>query len=249
MQLNGKVALITGGSRGIGKATAKLFHEQGAKVIITSKNLENLKKTQKEIDGIFSIAADISEPLQVEKVVNTVIEKYGRIDVLVNCAGILPSNKPLHEISYDEWNNIINVNLNGTFYFVKNVVRSMMSSGGGTIITMSSDAGLKPFLNFNVDAYAASKSALIFLTKTWALEYAKYQIRFNCICSAVVETDMTHDNWLSSKENIEKAKQAHPLGKIGTPLDVANAMLYFASDDSSWTTGAVLVVDGGVSVT
>ena len=113
---------------------------------------------------------------------------------------------------------------------------------------MSSDAGLRSFDNFFADAYTASKSALIMLTKAWAIEYAKNKIRVNCVCAAVVETDMTKKLWLNTKSKRKEVLSQHPLGRIGTGRDVANAILYFASEDSSWTTGSILVVDGGANL-
>jgi NAD(P)-dependent dehydrogenase (short-subunit alcohol dehydrogenase family) len=166
---------------------------------------------------------------------------------LVNNAGIFPDLKPLHEIPESEWNKIIDVNLTGQFRFTKAVI-PFMQKKGGSIINISSDAGLKAFENFEGDAYSASKAALIHLTKVWALEYAKYNIRVNCVCAAVVDTDMTKSLWLSSEYHRKKTASEHPLGRIGTGLDIAKAVFYYASDDSSWTTGSILPVDGGVSV-
>ena len=155
--------------------------------------------------------------------------------------------KYLHKISEREWNETIDVNLNSHFRFTKAVI-PYMKKNGGSIINIASDAGLKPFENFYVDAYAAAKASIIHLTKLWALEYSKYNIRVNCVTAAVVDTDMTKKYWLNTKTKRKITAAEHPLGRIGTGNDIAKAVLYFASDDSSWTTGAVLPVDGGVSV-
>lgn len=247
MKLKNKVALITGGSRGIGFATAKLFLKEGATVIITSKDHEKIEKAKQELGNIVAIAADITKESEVKNLIKNVIEKFGHIDILVNNAGVLPKFKILHEISEKEWNETMDVNLTGQFCVTKYVIPHMQKNGGGTIINMSSDAGLKAFENFHADAYSAAKAGLILLTRCWALEYAKDKIRVNCICSAVVDTDMTKSLWLSPA-NIESTTKEHPLGRIGKPIDIARASLYFASDDSSWTTGAILPVDGGVSI-
>ena len=247
MKLKGKVALITGGSRGIGKETAKLFAKEGATVVITSKNKARLKKAAKDILNSFSIPGDIRKEKQVQNVVKNTIKKFGKIDILVNNAGIFPKLKPLHKISESEWNQILDVNLTGAFRFTKAVIPYMQKNGKGSIINMSSDAGLKAFENFHGDAYTASKAALVILTKAWALEYAKNNIRVNCVCASVVDTDMTRTNWLSTKSILKKTIAEHPLGRIGTGEDIAKAILYFASDDSSWTTGSILTVDGGVA--
>ena len=247
MKLDDKVVLITGGSRGIGKAISELFVAEGAQVIITSKNLKKLEQTAKEVGCSFFVQADIKKEKEVKNVINQIIRKFGRIDILVNNAGILPKMKQLHKINEKEWNEIIDVNLTGQFRFTKAVI-TYMKKTGGSIINISSDAGLKAFENFYADAYVASKAAMIMLTKSWALEYASDKIRVNCICAAVVDTEMTNSFWLDTKTKREITSKAHPIGRIGTGKDIANAVLYFASNDSSWTTGAILPVDGGVAI-
>lgn len=246
MKLNDKVVLVTGGSRGIGKDISKLFVNEGAKVVITSKNPHKLKQTAKEIGCSLFIAADIRKEKDVKNAIKKIIKKFGRIDILVNNAGILPKMKPLHKINEKEWNEIIDVNLTGQFRFTKLVIPYMKKTGG-SIINISSDAGLKAFENFYADAYVAAKAAMIMLTKSWAVEYASDNIRVNCVCAAVVDTDMTKSFWLDTKIKRKITSEAHPLGRIGTGKDIANAVLYFASEDSSWTTGAILPVDGGVA--
>ena len=246
VRLKKKVALITGGSRGIGKAVAELFLKEGAEIVITSKNQKQLQQTSKEIGNPFFVAGDIRNENDVKNVIHKTIKKFGRIDILVNNAGVFPKIKPLDKITEKEWNEIIDVNLNGHFRFTKYVI-PQMKKNGGSIINISSDAGLKAFENFYADAYVAAKAAIILLTKSWALEYAKNNIRVNCVCASVVDTDMTRNFWLNTKEKRQITAAKHPLGRIGTGGDVAKAVLYFASDDSSWTTGAILPVDGGVS--
>ena len=242
-----KVVLITGGSRGIGKAIAELFMKEGAQVVITSKNQKQLQRTAKEMGNSFFVVGDVRNENDVKNVITKTIKKFGRIDILVNNVGVLPKMKPLDKITEKEWNEIIDVNLNGHFRFTKYVI-PYMKKNGGSIINISSDAGLKAFENFYADAYVAAKAAIILLTKSWALEYAKNNIRVNCVCAAVVDTDMTRNLWLNTKEKRKITAAEHPLGRIGTGEDVAKAVLYFASDDSSWTTGAILPVDGGVSI-
>ena len=247
VRLKKKVALITGGSRGIGKVIAELFMKEGAEVVITSKNQKQLQQTSKEIGNPFFIAGDVRNENDVKNVIDKTIKKFGRIDILVNNVGVLPKMKPLDKITEKEWNEIIDVNLNSHFRFTKCVI-PQMKKNGGAIINISSDAGLKAFENFYADAYTAAKASIILLTKSWALEYAKNNIRVNCVCAAVVDTDMTRNLWLNTKEKQRITAAEHPLGRIGTGEDIANAVLYFASDDSSWTTGAILPVDGGVSI-
>ena len=246
MKLSEKIALITGGSRGIGFATAKILSENGATVVITAKNSERLKKSTLEIPNSIGIVADIRNKDDVKNVINKIIEKFGKLDILVNNAGIFPKIKQLHEIDEDDWNEVLDVNLTGQFRFTKEAIPHLQKTSG-SIINISSDAGLKAYQGFNADAYSASKAALILLTKCWALEYAKDKIRVNCICPGVVDTDMTKP-FLKTQKDREFMNSEHPIGRMGQPEEIAKAVMYFASDDSSWTTGAILAIDGGQSI-
>ena len=246
MKLSEKIALVTGGSRGIGFATAKILSENGATVIITAKNSERLKKSTLEIPNSIGIVADIRNKDDVKNVINKIIEKFGKLDILVNNAGIFPKIKQLHEIDEDDWNEVLDVNLTGQFRFTKEAIPHLQKTSG-SIINISSDAGLKAYQGFNADAYSASKAALILLTKCWALEYAKDKIRVNCICPGVVDTDMTKP-FLKTQKDREFMDNEHPIGRMGQPEEIAKAVMYFASDDSSWTTGAILAIDGGQSI-
>lgn len=246
MKLSGKIALITGGSRGIGKAIAKEFAANGASIVISGKDKTTLGKAASEI-GAFGVLADIRKESDVQNLINKTIEKFGRLDILVNNAGVFPKIKILHEISDSEWRDVLDVNLNGAFYATKYSIPHLQKNGG-TIINIASSAGIKAYENFNADAYSASKAALVLLTKCWALEYAKSKIRVNCICPGVVETDMTSE-FLSTPATRDMMNFAYPIGRFGTVSDVAKAALYFASDeDASWVTGAILPLDGGESI-
>ena len=183
---------------------------------------------------------------EVKNVVDKTIENFGKLDILVNNAGIFPKIKRLHEINEDEWNEVLDVNLTGQFRFTKEAIPHLQKTSG-CIVNISSDAGLKAYQGFNADAYSASKAGLILLTKCLALEYAKDKIRVNCICPGVVDTDMTKP-FLKTQKDKEFMDNEHPIGRIGQPEEIAKAVLYFVSDDASWTTGAVLAVDGGESI-
>ncbi len=246
MNLSGKVALVTGGSRGIGFSIAKVFSENGAQVVITSRDLSRLENSASKLSNTIGIMADIRNESDVKSVVEQTVKKFGKLDILVNNAGIFPKIKQLHEIDESEWQEVLNVNLTGQFRFTKAAIPHLKKTSG-SIINISSDAGLKAYQGFNADAYSASKAALIILTKCWALEYAKDRIRVNCICPGVVDTDMTKP-FLKTGKDREFMDSEHPIGRIGQPEEVAKAVLFFASDDSLWTTGAVLAVDGGESI-
>ncbi|MDA8720334.1 SDR family oxidoreductase [Nitrosopumilus sp.] len=246
MKLTGKVALVTGGSRGIGFAIAKILSDNGASVVITSKNSEKIKQAEAKISNSFGIICDIKKKNEVQNVLEQTIKKFGKLDILVNNAGIFPKIKLLHEIEEEEWNEVLDVNLTGQFRFTKEAIPHLQKTSG-CIINISSDAGLKAYQGFNVDAYSASKAALIVLTKCWALEYAKNKIRVNCICPGVVDTDMTKP-FLKNQKDIEFMNNEHPLGRIGQPEEIGKSVLYFASDDALWITGAILTVDGGESI-
>ena len=246
MKLSGKVALVTGGSRGIGFAIAKILSDNGASVVITSKNSEKIKQAETKISNSFGITCDIKKKNEVQNVLEQTIKKFGKLDILVNNAGVFPKIKLLHEIEEEEWNEVLDVNLTGQFRFTKEAIPHLQKTSG-CIINISSDAGLKAYQGFNADAYSASKAALIVLTKCWALEYAKNKIRVNCICPGVVDTDMTKP-FLKNQKEIEFMNNEHPLGRIGQPEEIGKSVLYFASDDALWITGAILTVDGGESI-
>ena len=246
MRLKGKVAIITGGSRGIGFGISELFAKEGANVVITSQNEKNVKDAELKIPGSFGIVADVRKTGDVENVIKKTMEKFGRIDILVNNAGIFPRVRKLHEIPEEEWNEVLDVNLSGPYRFAKAAIPHL-GINGGSIINVSSDAGLKAYQGFNADAYSASKAALNLLTQSWALQYAKDGIRVNCVCPGVVDTDMTAP-FVKTQKDREMMNSEHPIGRMGTPEDVAKAVLFLASDDASWTTGAILAVDGGESV-
>lgn len=246
LEFSGKIALVTGGSRGIGFAVAKILADNGATVVITAKDSKRLEKSTSEIQNAVGIAADIRKSSEVKNVIDKTIEKFGKLDILVNNAGIFPQIKKLHEIDEEDWNEVIDVNLTGQFRFTKQAIPHLKKTAG-TIINISSDAGLKAYQGFDADAYSASKAALILLTKTWALQYAKDKIRVNCICPGVVDTDMTKP-FLKTQKDKEFMDSEHPIGRIGQPEEVAKAVMYFASKDASWITGAILAVDGGESI-
>ena len=188
----------------------------------------------------------VTEEADVQQAVKSTLHAYGRIDVLVNNAGNFFYTGPLHEMSDQVWDETMDVFLKGVFRFTRAVIPQMLKQGGGSIVNISTIAGLKALPGFEAHAYAASKAGVIMLTKTTAIHYAKDGIRCNCICPAGVDTPGVAP--MTSDPEIRASFDAmHPIGRMGRPEEVAQAALYFASDDSLWTTGSILAVDGGVT--
>lgn len=248
-RLKNKVALITGGSSGIGRAIALLFAKEGAKVSILDIDKEKGVETENLIkkdgkEAIF-IQADVSKENDVKNAIILTIKKFNKLDILCNNAGISYSC-PLTEMDEKDWDKVLNINLKGVFICSKYAIPEMIKTGNGSIINIASVAGLVGLANES--AYCASKGGIISLTKAMALELAPYKIRVNCICPGSTLTPMFERILLSTgnyemalKKNIERI----PLGRIGNPEDIAYAALYLASEESSYVTGAILVVDGG----
>jgi NAD(P)-dependent dehydrogenase (short-subunit alcohol dehydrogenase family) len=257
MQLAGKVALITGAGSGIGKATALLFAQEGAKVAALSRTEEELKETVSQIqeaggEGV-PVAADISQPTQMQQAMQQVVNRWGRLDIVFANAGINGVWAPLEELDPEEWNKTINVNLTGTYLTVKYAVPYLKKQGGSVIIT-SSVNGTRMFSNTGATAYACTKAAQVAFAKMVALELAKDRIRVNVICPGAIETDIEsstdRQDLEAVKEPVEFPEGEIPLtdGKPGTSEQVAQLVLFLASDASSHITGTEIWIDGGQSL-
>ena len=244
MRLKDKVALITGGARGIGKAIAMNFARQGADVVVGDVNLEEAEKTAKEIESLgrksMALILDVTDYAKVEEAVNKILDKFTKIDILVNNAGITKDNLLLR-MSQLEWDAVINVNLKGTFNCTKAVTRPMIKQRQGRIINIASIIGI--IGNPGQANYAASKAGIIALTKSTAKELASRNINANAVAPGFIQTEMTAK---LPDELKAKMMEAIPLAKFGTPEDVANICLFLASEDSSYVTGQTIVVDGGM---
>lgn len=242
-KLDGKVALITGAGSGIGRATALLLAKEGAKVTVVDRFPAGGRKTVRMIEEAggeaMFIKADVSRSADVEKMVKTTVDTYGRIDILYNNAGILGTYAPAVHTTEEEWDSIIDTNLKGVFLGAKYAIPAMVNQGGGVIINTGSTSGILGVAG--MPAYSASKAGVIQLTKVMALECANLNIRVNCICPGGIRTPMVRD---IPEETFRKGQ---PVGRAGRPEEIAQAVLYLASDDASFATGAVLVVDGGVT--
>lgn len=249
MQLDGKIALITGGSSGIGRATAVLFAQHGAKLAIADLNPDGGQATVQLIrdaggTAVF-IQTDVSQAAQVENMVNGVVREYGRLDIAFNNAGIDGIPVRTADSREDEYDRIMAVNAKGVWLCLKYEIQQMLLQGGGTIINTASVAGL--IGAHSMSAYAASKHAVVGLTKTAAVEYASKGIRVNAVCPAIIRTAMVERAFAHLPQLEQGTIQNNPSHRIGDPREVAEAVLWLASDASSFTTGATLTVDGGLT--
>jgi NAD(P)-dependent dehydrogenase (short-subunit alcohol dehydrogenase family) len=249
MKLANHVAIVTGSGTGTGASIARLFAKEGAAVTITGRRQEVLARMVDAIaqSGGHSLAVpgSVTEEADVQRAVHTTLERFGRVDILVNNAGSTSNAGPLHEMTDKTWDQTMDVFLRGVFRFSRAVIPGMIQQGGGAIVNIASVFGLKAVPRFPVHAYAVAKAGVVMLTKTIAIHYAQDKIRCNCIAPAIVETPFTASR--TRDATVRAALEArHPLGRLGTPEDIARAAVYFASDESLWTTGRVLTVDGGV---
>jgi NAD(P)-dependent dehydrogenase (short-subunit alcohol dehydrogenase family) len=249
ISLKGKVALITGAASGIGLATAKCLAEAGARVALLDINESKGKEAAVEIENSGENAkfyrCDVTSNSDCKSITQEVYREFGRIDILFNNAGVI-KRKNIVELSEEEWDVVLNVNLKAIYLLSHHVIPYMAKGGGGSIINAGSGWGLKG--GPNAAAYCAAKGGAVNLTRAMAIDHGKQRIRVNCVCPGDTDTPLLHDEAAQLGEASEKfMKKAadRPLDRIGLPEDIANAVLYFASDISSWVTGSILVVDGG----
>jgi NAD(P)-dependent dehydrogenase (short-subunit alcohol dehydrogenase family) len=252
MRLENRIALVTGGASGIGRATAVLFAKEGAKVVVSDLNETGCQETVAEITGVggdaTDVIGDVSNAADAEQMVRAAIETYGGLDILVNSAGITASGARKDGASPEEvWARVIAVNLTGTYLVTRYAVREMEQSGGGSIINIASINGLVGYpigIGGGFDAYVPSKGGVVQFTKNLAIDVAKKNIRVNCICPGHIATNLTRE-YTENPERLEWLEQRYPMGRIGRPEEIAYAALFLASDESSFVTGAPLIVDGG----
>ncbi|MFN2303074.1 MAG: beta-ketoacyl-ACP reductase [Anaerolineales bacterium] len=250
MRLQGKVCLITGGAAGIGKSTAEKFINEGAKVVICDVDQVAGQAFAASLgnEALF-YKVDVTDRAAVQEWVDDVIEKLDRVDVLVNNAGITrdslfvkyKSGEVVSQMSEKDFDLVINVNLKGVFNCAQAVTPQMIKQGGGVILNASSIVGL--YGNFGQTNYAATKSGVIGMTRTWARELGRYQIRVNAICPGFVLTEMVQK---MPEKILEGLAAKTPLGRMGTPEDVANLYSFLASDEATWISGAAISIDGGM---
>ncbi len=246
-ELDGKVAIVTGGASGIGRAAVELFAAEGATVIVADVNDRD---GQALVDELASrdcagayVHADVSNERDVAAMIHLALAQYGRLDVLFNNAGIEGEQAPTADASVENWDRVIGINLKGVFLGCKFGIEAMLRNGGGSIINNASVAGLVGFEN--IPAYCAAKGGVVQLTKTAALEYAQRGVRINCLCPGIIDTPMVQRFTQGSPEAMAQMAQLEPVGRAGKPREVAELALFLASDRSSFVTGAVIPVDGG----
>ena len=252
MRLKDKVALVTGGGSGIGHATAVLFAAKGAEVVVSDLNEANALETVAEIKNgggdATALAGDVSKNTDAEAMVKGTVETYGTLDIVVNCAGVVAGKAlPAGASPEEVWDRVMDVNLKGTYLVTWHAVRAMEQSGGGSIINIASINGLVGYpmgLGGGFDAYVPSKGGVVQFTKNLAIDYGKKNIRVNCICPGHIDTNLIRE-FIQDPERREWLEQRYPMGRIGRPEEVAYAALFLASDESSFVTGAPLIVDGG----
>jgi NAD(P)-dependent dehydrogenase (short-subunit alcohol dehydrogenase family) len=244
--LKGRVAIVTGGGTGIGRAISIGLAELGADVVVASRDPQHLDPTADDIRGLgrraLAIPTDIRRPEQVEALVQQTVVELGRVDIHVNNAGGQYPG-PAEELSAEGWRRVIDLNLNGTFYCAQSIARHMMQAGGGVIVNIVANFGLRaaPGLAHS----AAARAGVISLTRTLALEWAKYGIRVNAVAPGVVMTEGALAEMLINPEAIERIERAIPLKRLGTPEDVANLVMFLVSDAAAYITGETIAVDGG----
>jgi NAD(P)-dependent dehydrogenase (short-subunit alcohol dehydrogenase family) len=257
MKLKDRVAIITGASSGIGEAVGDLFAWEGAKLaLVAGRNVAAVEKLAQKIKvsggEALPLSTDLTDEKQVKQLFQTVFERFGRIDILVNSAGIIGSARPIEEMDSEEWDRVFRIDVRGTFLCTKYCLPYMLKQKSGNMINLASVAGMKGSLIS--PCYGAAKGAVIIFTKSVAMRYAKEGIRINCISPGTIDTPMTRNYQGEGKTPEEQATVAqyfrdrHPIGRFGTAEEVARGALYLASDDSSFVVGVNLPLDGGLSI-
>lgn len=245
MTVNNKVVIITGGGSGLGKESCLLFAENGAKVVIADYNLDAAILVKEEIESknghAIAVQVDVSKKEEIDKMVQTVLDTYGTIDILINNAGITADAR-LVNMTEEQFRRVIDINLTGVFLCTKAVAPIMIEKGYGRIISTSS---ISANGNFGQSNYAAAKSGVRAMTKTWSKEFGRYGITANAVAPGFIETPMTQ---AMKQEVLEKITNQIPSRRLGKPIDIARVYLFLASEESSYINGATIEVDGGLTI-
>ena len=247
--IKGKVAIVTGAGGGVGKAISKRLSSQGCKVIMLGRDRTKLQKAASEIGNkknTMTVIADITKEAEVLSAIDQTINSFDKIDILVNNAGIINDPVPFHEMTEDQWDDLVKTNLFGMFRITKAIIPIMMKNGGGNIVNISSVLGIRSIPRVPLSVYAVTKAGVIMFTRSMAVEYGQYKIRCNCIAPSTIRSSII-EPYLQDEEAKKVLESTFPLRVIGEPEDISGAVAYLCSDDSKWVTGTVLMVDGGLS--
>jgi NAD(P)-dependent dehydrogenase (short-subunit alcohol dehydrogenase family) len=247
--IKGKVAIVTGAGGGVGKAISKKLSSQGCKVVMLGRNRTKLQKAASEIGNkknTMAVIADITKEAEVLSAIDQTINSFDKIDILVNNAGIINDPVPFHEMTEDQWDDLVKTNLFGMFRMTKAVIPVMMRNGGGSIVNISSVLGIRSIPRVPLSVYAVTKAGVIMFTRSIAVEYGQYKIRCNCVAPSTIRSSII-EPYLQDEEAKKVLESSFPLRVIGEPEDISGAVAYLCSDDSKWVTGTIMMVDGGLS--
>jgi NAD(P)-dependent dehydrogenase (short-subunit alcohol dehydrogenase family) len=247
--IKGKVAIVTGAGGGVGRAISKRLSSEGCKVVMLGRDRTKLQKAASEIGNkknTMTVIADITKEAEVLSAIDQTLNSFDKIDILVNNAGIINDPMPFHEMTEDQWDDLIETNLFGMFRMTKTVIPLMMKNGGGNIVNISSVLGIRSIPRVPLSVYAVTKAGVIMFTRSIAVEYGQYKIRCNCIAPSTIRSSII-EPYLQDEEAKKVLESTFPLRVIGDPEDISGAVAYLCSDDSKWVTGTIMMVDGGLS--
>ena len=247
--LKGKVAIVTGAGGSVGKSITKRLASEGCKVVLVGRNRERLAKAAAEAGdkkNLLTVMADITKEAEVLSAIEQTLSSFDKIDILVNNAGTISDPKCFHDTDEDQWKELIDTNMVGTFHMTKATLPIMVKNNGGSIVNVSSVLGVRAIPNVPLSVYGATKAGVIMFSKSIAVEYGPHGIRCNCVCPSTIRSSLI-EPYLQDENAKKMLESTFPLRRIGEPDDIAGAVSYLCSDDARWVTGSVMMIDGGVT--